>query len=871
MAAEGGGGSGGGGGCTNPIPITSCSSSSALYKARSDGGCGGGIATCAGEGRRGYLNGTGSLGRIRKQKSMDTSDDDFDDSQVAHIHERFKSDRIAITKPEEDRRRRTIIVEKKNSSFGFTLQSYGIHYKKEQEVEMITYVDYVEYDGPAYKAGMREGDVILSINGTDMEKADHKTLVAFIKNCDTRMRMVVLFEDCVRKVNLHMRYMQLQNILQSKMNELERICLRERELLEGKWKTHSLPARKKATTSPTDGDNGVSPTAGDNQTPFYRPTLSTEDVVNVGRHQTPTIIPPPAQFMLTYQYLDPTYRYVLKPSTSSSSGEYFISMSGPVRSPSEQHFFITRAESAESGGVYVTQNQQQQQGQQQSQQHQPQQQQQQQQQQQPQQQQQQQQQPQSQQQPRPNPPVPPPRTCEKHQHPLTQEKHLQNQVKQPLPEKEPVKAHKSRHCHGHSCNPCVGHFGRKSSVDKNGDNVSLDAYDLASPCCDTHCVPTRRRARHHKEHHHKHKHREKESKERPPRPKSQSHVSPATSTRHQHHHHSTQQTTQAQQSVPHQHQHQQPQQQQHQYHHQYQQSGHGCDPSKARSRYYDLTAGLASHCSLHSCTSSEFAPADSSASYTTSLSTDTLYWDPQSEGGASRQHSTKSRQSYHQSTGHQQQPVQHGGTLPAQQPHGVYQQRYHISATQVQPSQIYPTSQCANKPKSWDNLTTKSIGGYGFGYGYLDSVGPKPPIKLQIAQQRHSIPRKNPYGRYSTYTDVENYAPPPSQFVEELTTTTTTITTTKSTEELIGPVQCGGSDVTICDCGKTQPKIIPTSAASAAAAVPLQYHNAKYSHHSNCRLGYYSNLPRPLANAATSTSTENGESQVHTISEMTRL
>lgn len=50
--------------------------------------------------------------------------------------------------------------------------------------------------------------------------------------------------------------------------------------------------------------------------------------------------------------------------------------------------------------------------------------------------------------------------------------------------------HKS-HSHDNFCNPCIRHLNKEKKGYVEKDNVSLEAYDLVSPCCDLHCVPTK--------------------------------------------------------------------------------------------------------------------------------------------------------------------------------------------------------------------------------------------------------------------------------------------------------------------------------------------------------------------------------------------
>lgn len=267
---------------------------------------------------------------------------------------------------------------------------------------------------------------------------------------------------------------------------------------------------------------------------------------------------------------------------------------------------------------------------------------------------------------------------------------------------------------------------------------------------------------------------------------------------------------------------------------------------RTSNNFNDLSSHLASHCNLHSCNSNEFCQqqqTDSTANYSTSVSTDTL-WDQKSEPATScnRQNFKQQRPSsvYHQPT----------------TPH-AYIHRSHVHPSQVQPVQggittthAYIQPQFTLKPKSWDNLAAKGCGGYAFGYVVNSSSKQQSNNKSQPMSQGNNrappLPRKTgqaPYGRYSTFTEVENYIPAPQQYLQEETITKTTIITTKSTENLIN-AQYNLSDGS-CECiTQPSPKQPPKPiVASNCIACNVANNNAGPYH-----TGYYSNLSRNTNN-----------------------
>ncbi|KAF4527351.1 hypothetical protein B566_EDAN001128 [Ephemera danica] len=576
---------------------------------------------------------------------------------------------------------------------------------------------------------IKQCDVILSINGTDMEKADHKTLVQFIQQCESRMRMVVLFEDCVRKVELHVRYITLQRLLSERVAELERLSVRERELMQGKWKSHSLPARKKAGTS--NASSAVATALLLHDTLAW-PTQSSDDLASAARGAAP-----PYQVGHTFKAAAAAYEAYYR-----QAGYYLVSAA-----PLPPH-----AQQAPEPIYYQLQ-----------------------------------------------PPVPPPPQMNGPaggSATSDARTRADGEVGRGEDEEEAERG-------THTCNPCV-RPGNKHAAARAG----LETYDVVSPCCDPRCVPSssshakRRSSR--KKHNTASAEQDAAAPTKPVKPPSRTDSKgwreklyrvPLVGHAVLHHSHAhpplppapAATPSPAQQSPPQQQQQtvqqsqvtstsppatQQPQQQQPQQ-----------QPQTRASRASRYAAGPpASHCSLHSCTSSELSSAEETTvtSYSTSISTDTLYWD-----GETRQHSSKSKS-----------PSGRG-----QRSSSIVQQYAHSSSG--------PQPQYAiEKPKSWDNLATKAIGGYGFGYGYVDTT-------QQQQQQQHQRNKAAQKAYKNAMLQRQQYEQQQQMNRQQQGYAAHRPKPTKSTENLLGPSSFESS--LSCEC-------LDTSNGAAGVSSPVDDH-----------------------------------------------
>nr|XP_021560519.1 general receptor for phosphoinositides 1-associated scaffold protein [Neomonachus schauinslandi] len=133
-----------------------------------------------------------------------------------------------------ERQRKVLTLEKEeNQTFGFEIQTYGLHHREEQRVEMVTFVCRVHESSPAQLAGLTPGDTIASVNGLNVEGIRHREIVDIIKASGNILRLETLYGTSIRKAELEARLQYLKQTLYEKWGEYRSLMVQEQRLVHG--------------------------------------------------------------------------------------------------------------------------------------------------------------------------------------------------------------------------------------------------------------------------------------------------------------------------------------------------------------------------------------------------------------------------------------------------------------------------------------------------------------------------------------------------------------------------------------------------------------------------------------------------------------
>ncbi|XP_051865679.1 general receptor for phosphoinositides 1-associated scaffold protein [Pristis pectinata] len=134
--------------------------------------------------------------------------------------------------PEHERR--IITLEKQDDeAFGFEIQTYGLHHRDENTLEMCTFVCRVRENSPAQLGGLRQGDTITSINRTSVDGFRHRDIVDLIKSSGNCLRLETVYGTSIRRAELETRLQYLKQTLQEKWEEYRSLMAQEQRLVHG--------------------------------------------------------------------------------------------------------------------------------------------------------------------------------------------------------------------------------------------------------------------------------------------------------------------------------------------------------------------------------------------------------------------------------------------------------------------------------------------------------------------------------------------------------------------------------------------------------------------------------------------------------------
>ncbi|CAH2224097.1 general receptor for phosphoinositides 1-associated scaffold [Pelobates cultripes] len=138
-----------------------------------------------------------------------------------------------ISQPSEHQRKIVTLEKEDSETFGFEIQTYGLHHQDKNAVEMFTFVCRVHDGSPAQLCGLKVGDIIAGVNGLNVDGIRHRDIVELIKASGNTIRLETVYGSAIRRAELEARLQYLKQTLYEKWEEYRSLMVQEQRLLHG--------------------------------------------------------------------------------------------------------------------------------------------------------------------------------------------------------------------------------------------------------------------------------------------------------------------------------------------------------------------------------------------------------------------------------------------------------------------------------------------------------------------------------------------------------------------------------------------------------------------------------------------------------------